>query len=301
MMQKFLGIHIVFIILFWSFGVHAQNPKLDRLEMWYAQGHYQKVHRKANKLLDLPEYDYSIVPTYYKSISLIQLCQNDFWLEKHYNSISVAGDLFQDVKVHPDGPKLLEAHVSELSWLKKDMMQWASDLKLKGDDETFVKVQDLIDYMFSNVEIRDIVKEENVDHVDSAINTTNIKGIRAEIVSTAKKQLGVPYVWAGNTPDGFDCSGFTSYVMGEHGQSLPRRASDQYDSATKIKEKNVKPGDLVFFNNGSGISHVGIVVSQPGEPLTMIHSSSSKGIILTNVSASEYWLKRLHGYGTYVK
>ena len=68
----------------------------------------------------------------------------------------------------------------------------------------------------------------------------------------------------------------------------------------KVKKKNVEKGDLVFFDNGSGVSHVGIVISEKGEPLKMIHSSSSKGIIITDVSKSEYWSKRLHGFGTYL-
>ena len=88
--------------------------------------------------------------------------------------------------------------------------------------------------------------------------------------------------------------------MAQNGRNLPRRAVDQYNSSQKIKEKNAQKGDLIFFDNGSGISHVGIVVSDPGEPLTMIHSSSSKGIIITDITKSEYWTKRISGFGTYV-
>ena len=64
--------------------------------------------------------------------------------------------------------------------------------------------------------------------------------------------------------------------------------------------KDVQKGDLVFFDNGSGVSHVGIVVSENGQPIVMIHSSSSKGIILTNVDESDYWSQRLHGFGTFI-
>jgi hypothetical protein len=49
-----------------------------------------------------------------------------------------------------------------------------------------------------------------------------------------------------------------------------------------------EPGDLVFFDNGSGISHVGIIVSDKGKPLVMIHASSSKGIIITDIEKSDF-------------
>jgi cell wall-associated NlpC family hydrolase len=113
--------------------------------------------------------------------------------------------------------------------------------------------------------------------------------------------LGVPYLWAGSSPEGFDCSGFTSYVFQQKGIELPRRSADQFELSKHIKQKDAKPGDLVFFNSGSGVSHVGIVISKKGESLKMIHSSSSKGIIITDVANSTYWQQRIHGFGTFIK
>jgi len=81
---------------------------------------------------------------------------------------------------------------------------------------------------------------------------------------------------------------------------LPRRAADQYNACKKIKEKSVQKGDLVFFDNGSGVSHVGMVISEKGEPIVMIHASSSQGIIRTAIDTSDYWKSRLKGYGTFV-
>ena len=88
--------------------------------------------------------------------------------------------------------------------------------------------------------------------------------------------------------------------MKEFKVTLSRRAEDQYTASVKVKQKNAQKGDLVFFDNGSGISHVGIVVSNPGEPLTMIHASTSKGIVVTNIENSDYWKQRLKGFGTYL-
>lgn len=278
----------------------AQNPKIDRLEMLFAQGHYKKVHRKANRLLDDPEYDFSLLPSYYKSISLIQLSQNRYWLIHHPNALENAYQLFMELRKDSDSKKIFESHMYELSWLKRDMTSWAEDYNRTGLDEEFQQLRQMIDNMFENLDLEDGVEPNEVISIDSTIVVTDHKDLREEIVETAQKQLGVPYTWAGNSPDGFDCSGFTSYVMQQNGKDLPRRAADQYEQSIKVKSKNVQQGDLVFFDNGSGVSHVGIVVSGKGEPLVMIHSSSSKGIIVTNVSESEYWKKRLYGFGTYV-
>ena len=292
------GIGILLITFSISFIADAQNPRLDKLEMFFDQGHYKKVRRKSSRLLDDPEYDFSMLPAYYKSISLFQLAQNEYWLLTHPKSLDEAKALFLIVKNSNDGEKIMNSHMYELAWLKNDMISWAADLKRLGKQKEFEEVQELIDVLFEEV------PEIDVTPVDSNILDTIIvvenPGLRDQILITAKKQLGTPYVWAGSSPDGFDCSGFTSYVMSKNGSKLPRRAVDQYNDAPKVKVKNAQKGDLVFFDNGSGVSHVGIVVSEKGSPLMMIHSSSSKGVIITDVTKSAYWTKRLKGFGTYV-
>ncbi|KRM92483.1 NlpC/P60 family protein [Fructilactobacillus florum] len=77
------------------------------------------------------------------------------------------------------------------------------------------------------------------------------------VISTGKQYVGTPYVWGGSTPAGFDCSGFTQYVFGKNGISLPRTAEAQYGAVQKISQAQAQAGDLVFFSMG-GIYHVGI-------------------------------------------
>ena len=86
------------------------------------------------------------------------------------------------------------------------------------------------------------------------------KSKREQITSTALKYLGVPYVWGGTTPAGFDCSGFVQYVYKECGISLPRVADAQQAYAKPISTANLQPGDLVFW--GYGAYHVGIYLGQ---------------------------------------
>lgn len=78
------------------------------------------------------------------------------------------------------------------------------------------------------------------------------------VIANAKKYLGVPYVWGGTTPSGFDCSGLTSYVYRSVGINLPRVSRDQQNFGTRISPHNVQPGDLVFM--GSPAYHVGIYI-----------------------------------------
>nr|WP_279671705.1 C40 family peptidase [Flexivirga meconopsidis] len=78
------------------------------------------------------------------------------------------------------------------------------------------------------------------------------------VVAIAKQYVGVPYVWGGNTPAGFDCSGFSSYVFAQAGKSIPRTATAQMFAATKVSSP--QPGDLIFYGSSSYAYHVGIYI-----------------------------------------
>jgi cell wall-associated NlpC family hydrolase len=123
---------------------------------------------------------------------------------------------------------------------------------------------------------------------------------RNELIDIAKKQLGVPYLSAGIDPSGFDCSGFTSFVLQQYGENIPRRAADQFEACVKLSEDEAQIGDMVFFSNGGEVNHVGILINEKGQAKTMIHASSSKGISIVEIETSAYWKPRIVGYGTFI-
>lgn len=125
--------------------------------------------------------------------------------------------------------------------------------------------------------------------VDKSQVKSNVIANTSELVKTAKQYIGVPYVWGGTSPKGFDCSGFINYVFNKHGVSLPRTVASMWNSGTKVSSPKV--GDLVFFNtSGKGASHAGIYIGNN----QFIHAGSSTGVTITSLSNS-YWKPRYLG------
>lgn len=109
------------------------------------------------------------------------------------------------------------------------------------------------------------------------------------IVETADDYLGVPYVWGGSKPAGFDCSGFVQYVYRKHGVDLPRTSKEMFATVGDfIPAAELEPGDLVFFAERSGssraTSHVGIYIGDN----RFISATNSYGVKVSNLNGT-YW------------
>lgn len=106
------------------------------------------------------------------------------------------------------------------------------------------------------------------------------------VLATARHFLGVPYVYGGESPSGFDCSGFTQYVFDQHGVKLPRSSQEQAQVGTRVTRAELAPGDLVFFNTEKSgkINHVGIYIGDN----KFIHASRTSGIVITSLTNSYY-------------
>ncbi|MFT4758912.1 MAG: cell wall-associated NlpC family hydrolase [Paraglaciecola sp.] len=118
---------------------------------------------------------------------------------------------------------------------------------------------------------------------------------RTQIASYAKKYVGTKYKYAGRTPKGFDCSGFTYYVMKNFNVDLVPISREQEKQGKIIPVSKAKPGDLLFFRRSKkgNVFHVAMVVSNGSKGTFVVHSSSSRGVVLDNIKNNSYWKTKI--------
>lgn len=312
-------ISLSLLLLLTHISLTAQVLEFDQLEMKYNQKHYKSVYSKAVMLMDDPAYDFSYIPRYYLALSKLQLAQNEKWYKRHKYAITDAMQTFKELSKNYEGQEILRAHQYEISALKSDLKLWLYNLESGGDQKLNIQLKDLIENILPKVPEVSEMKEDRVvsakesSKKDAKIKIDDKKNILKEsepsipeeregIVQFSTSLLGTPYKWAGITPTGFDCSGFTCYVTKiVLNKEISHIAGVQFKECKKIKRKDVHPGDLIFFKNGPKISHVGIVFSTNNGSIQMIHASSSVGISIVDIYQSAYWKKRIAGFGTFLQ
>lgn len=117
--------------------------------------------------------------------------------------------------------------------------------------------------------------------------------IGVALIGEALKHVGKPYVWGGNGPNSFDCSGFTRYVYAQVGIAIPRDLSGQLRAGPSVARGDLQAGDLVFFSNTytAGLSHNGIYIGGG----KFVHAQSERvGVTITAMS-DPYWSSRYTG------
>jgi NlpC/P60 family len=137
-----------------------------------------------------------------------------------------------------------------------------------------------------------------VGNVASAHTFSDWHQERLHIKRRAKRELGVPYVYGGTSPSGFDCSGFTRWTFYNNGADLPHSAARQFKLGRRYgfvriwKKSHLRKADLVFFNtSGSGVSHAGIYIGHG----KFISATSSSGVHIDSVYDRYYWGRRFVG------
>jgi cell wall-associated NlpC family hydrolase len=122
---------------------------------------------------------------------------------------------------------------------------------------------------------------------------------REKIVKTARRYVGVPYRWGGESPrTGFDCSGFTMVVYRLNGLDLPRSSKQQWRVGRQIGRRQLQKGDLVFFATAGGgrVSHVGIYTGKD----RFLHAPRRGSRIKTSSLSSQYFKTRFVGARSYL-
>jgi cell wall-associated NlpC family hydrolase len=121
--------------------------------------------------------------------------------------------------------------------------------------------------------------------------------VRADsVVAFAMRQLGTNYCYAGSTPEtGFDCSGFVNYVFARYKVPVPHSTALLINVGKGVSRAEARRGDIVVFTGTASTSttpgHAGIVISNPGQPLRFVHSSSARresGVKVSQVEGTDY-------------
>ncbi|MHA6278575.1 C40 family peptidase [Salinimicrobium sp. CAU 1759] len=133
-------------------------------------------------------------------------------------------------------------------------------------------------------ELPDFIDLIDEDIEDLEVGTNNI-------IDHALQFLGTKYKYGGMTPDGMDCSGLVYTCFLQNDISLPRSSKDMAQLGEELDLTNVRTGDLLFFitdRRKKNINHVGLVVELDAENIYFIHSSTSRGVIISALNEN-YW------------
>lgn len=124
--------------------------------------------------------------------------------------------------------------------------------------------------------------------VEGVVPVEGASDVRMALAREAESWVGVPYRYGGHTKDGTDCSGMVLTIyLDVAGIKLPRNSAAQAEFCSELSEKELKVGDLVFFATGKDpgrVSHVGILIGEG----RFVHSSSSKGVMVSDLSTPYY-------------
>lgn len=226
------------------------------------------VNADALRLRSTPAADGAILATAPNSAAVVVLEETGSgWYKVNYNAVEgYMSAEYLNVSTSLDAPlgyAKVNADVSSLNiragagtnYGVVSSASAGSVLELTGVQDGWYKIQYGGTYGFVSSDYVSITAETS-----SASATASSLG--GEIASFAQNYLGCSYVYGGNGPNGFDCSGFTKYIYSQFGYSLNRTATDQLSNGTSVTKDQLQPGDLVFFRHRTSkpVSHVGIYI-----------------------------------------
>ena len=183
---------------------------------------------------------------------------------KYINTIGVNdANLAGGLKAQKDG---MEAQLAQLEKDQATAQELEFELKARkdevqlriADEETLQKSAqaDLLTLLNKEAARRKTQQSTLVNSVLSGTSKNGIVATAGSPVETALAYIGIPYVWGGATPAGFDCSGLVMYVFAQQGVTLPHYSGYQFLQGQKIPLSAIQANDVVFF--GSPVHHVGL-------------------------------------------
>lgn len=185
-----------------------------------------------------------------------------------------------------------------INFIKKDsiieVLSYSEDNKyikcIYNNEETYIKTSLLYIKPFVNYAYE---YEKSSEYKKANLDYKNRKEFETSIIEFALQFIGNPYVWGGTSlTNGADCSGFVQSIYRNFGYNIDRCAASQIDDGINVSAEDLLPGDLVFYNDGTGISHVAMYIGDG----KIIHASNSKAYPLGGIKISNYNYKTPYGY-----
>jgi hypothetical protein len=236
------------------------------------------------------------VPTYQEVVLWLEKV-NEIYQEKNESENPFFNlDPTQNIKVNPEVDE-----DGNIVWNTVNQVLYYTVLIKSSDGEVVYESED---YTYNLLDPETVLESGNTyeviigaileDTTEIFSNPVTFKymGIGDKIVEEVKKYLGVPYVWGGTSPRGFDCSGLTQYVSNKVGIKINRVASDQYRNNGKyVSRKDLIPGDLVYFGYNGYATHTGVYVGD-GQ---MIHAPQTGDVVKYASIDNSYFKSRFLG------
>jgi len=131
--------------------------------------------------------------------------------------------------------------------------------------------------------------------INSSVTNPLVSTKRQQVIQSALNQIGKPYRYGGNNPNGFDCSGLVQYSFADAGIAVPRSTQEQLKFFTEIPRKQLQAGDLVFFRIDNSQRHVAIMLNRTD----FVHAPSSGKSVGTSNLSNPYWKAKFHKAARY--
>ena len=277
-------------ILTYINAFYTQNKHLEKINLLFQQENYRIVERKCNKTLKKNKAEKNYINQYklYFNLSGYML-ENESDADQLISYTKEIQNLIQEEKIYTSIDLIYLEH------FKRKIEDDIGKIKSNQKTEQAQQLYENYSYFFKLQKKNFNELKHNKIQVSSKENPSQ----ELHIIDYAKTFIGTPYVYGGTTKKGFDCSGFTKEIFYEYGHAIPRTAKDQSTFVSRVKNKNIKSGDLLFFGkNDKNISHVGIAIKNNSkDELKMIHASSSNGIIISKVTSNNYWAPKFRFAG----
>jgi cell wall-associated NlpC family hydrolase len=303
--MKNLGLILAPAIAFMSIAhdglakAKKKDRKLMRLEKLYMEELYEKTIERSAKLREKEKYFKHPEPHLYKAMSQVKLSHKEEKERLKSMRIRQAGKAFIWFKRHKPSDELMQKHAEGIAMIKQAFEEETAYL-LEEEKETnalfFMEIlaehyRDTIQEYHTHLE-----SERRREEMSAGSSAFRSALVREDVDILADELVGIPYQFDGRDPSGFDSPGLVKYVFDQYGVELPDDPGEMPAHGDYVDLDSVEKGDVILFGYTSDmeeiVTHVGVCLSEPNEPLRVLHATNG-GVVIDDVVEGTYWHNKL--------